>query len=153
MSKKQVVTETDGVIVHFKGRFEDGSEFSSKADGGPLEFSLGRKMVIKGLEDAVLGMKVGEKKKVTITPKDAFGEHDEELVKKVSISKLGLEEEPKVGMILQMYDESIESKEEEDKIINAKIIDIDGDVMTIDYNHPLAGKTLTMQIELVDIVK
>lgn len=151
MGKSRVVVEGDGVIVHFKGKFEDGSEFSSKSDGGPLEFNVGKRMVLEGLDKAVVGMAAGERKKVVMPPVEAFGEWDEELVKQVSQAKLNLDETPKVGMTLQVYDGSIEGKEEE-KIINAVIKKIDGDVLTIDYNHPLAGKSVTLHLEMVEIL-
>lgn len=151
MSKSKVVVDGDSVVVHFKGKFEDGSEFSSKSDGGPLEYTVGKKMVLGGLEKGVIGMVVGENKKVKMTPADAFGEWDEELVKKVSLSKLELEGEPKEGMIIQIFDDKIKG-EDADKIINAVITNIDGDVLTIDYNNPLAGKDLTLNIELIEIL-
>lgn len=149
--KDRVVVEGDGVRIHFKGEFEDGSKFSSRSDGGPLEYLVGKKMVLGGLDKGVVGMSEGQKKKVTMTPEEAFGEWVQDKVKQVKLSELGVEGTPEVGMTLQTYEEEA-TEDMPEKIVNARITEINGDFLTLDYNHPLAGKELTLTIELIDIL-
>jgi peptidylprolyl isomerase len=145
MSNKRVVKVGDGVIVHFKGKFEDGSVFNSKKDGGPLEYTVGRKMVLGGLDKGVVGMHIGQKKKIIMEPEDAFGLRKEDKIKEFPKSKIPKGEELKIGMILQTMDE-------DGNVETGKILEIKDDSLIVDYNHPMAGKSLTLHIELIDIV-
>ncbi len=145
MSNKKLVRVGDGVRVHFKGKFEDGSSFNSKTDGGPLEYVVGKKMVLGGLDKGVVGMYVGQKKKITMTPEEAFGLRKEDKVKEFPKSKIPEGEKLEVGMMLQAMDE-------EGNVETGKILEIKEDSLIVDFNHPMAGKSLTLHIELVDIV-
>ncbi len=145
MSGKRIVREGDGVIVHFEGEFEDGSVFNSKDDGGPLEYTVGKKMVLGGLDTGVVGMFKGQKKKITMTPEEAFGQHKIEKVKTFPKSKISEKENLEVGMFLQYMDE-------DGNVETGKILEINEDDLVIDFNHPMAGKNLTLTIEVVDIL-
>src|SRR5829696_3780890 len=92
----------DTVRVHYTGRLEDGQVFDSSEDGEPLEFKVGSGEVIKGFDDGVEGMSVGDKKRIEIESEDAYGERIEGLVQTVSRSGLNLDAEPQVGMSLVM---------------------------------------------------
>lgn len=134
----------DTVQVHYTGKLEDGTVFDSSAEREPLEFKLGAGEVVPGFDKAVRGMKVGEKKTVTIPAKDAYGTHNNSLIEEVSRQKLPSGFEPEVGSQLQ----KIHSDGQARIYTITKVTDT---TVTLDANHPLAGKDLTFEIELVKI--
>jgi len=136
----------DIVQVHYRGLFEDGTVFDATHQKEPFEFTLGETMVVPGFEKAVLGMEIGEEKTVTVPPEDAFGRIQEGLAVTVKMSDLPGKIEPRVGMMLQ-----VRSKEHKE-VSKVTITAVTDDTVTLDGNHPLAGKALTYEIELVAIV-
>jgi len=143
MTKKAKKGNT--VKIEYKGSLEDGTVFdSTEKHGKPLEFEIGSKKVIKGFEEAVIGMEKDEKKKITLKPEEAYGSPNPDLIKDVPREKLPKEQEPKEGMILGMMLPNGQQ-------IPARITKVEEDKITIDLNHPLAGKTLNFDIKLVDI--
>jgi peptidylprolyl isomerase len=135
----------DTVRIHYTGTLDDGTEFDSSAGRDPLEFAVGSGQVIAGFDKAVDGMEVGEKKSVTISPAEAYGERHEQLVQEVPKSALPDEISPQVGMQLQ-------SQSPEGNVMNLVVTDVSNESITVDANHPLAGQALTFAIELVEIV-
>lgn len=131
------------VKVDYVGSFDDGTVFDKSEGREPLEFEAGSGRVIKGFDDAVIGMKKGEEKKIKIESKDAYGDVNPELVKKIPKSALPKEPEPKVGMMLAIGTPDGQQ-------IPAKITEVSAEDITVDLNHPLAGKTLNFLIKLVD---
>ncbi len=134
----------DTVKIHYTGTLEDGSEFDSSKGREPLEFSLGGGQVIAGFDNAVDGMSVGESKTVTIPPGDAYGERNEQMIQEVPKTALPDDMKPEVGMQLQ-------SQNPEGQVMNFVIAKVEEESITVDGNHPLAGKALTFAIELVEI--
>lgn len=136
----------DLVRIDYEGSLDDGAVFDSSAKHGkPLEFRMGEGRVIKGFESAVMGMKVGDEKKVVIQPCDAYGERNPQLVKKVPRSQMPPQPEPAVGMVLVLTTP-------EGMQFPAVITEVSGGVVTIDLNHPMAGKVLHFKIKLIEIV-
>ncbi len=135
----------DKVTLEYTGTLSDGTVFdaSSKHDT-PLEFEVGGGRVIAGFDKAVKGMKLGEAKKFTIQPAEAYGEVNPKLVKIVPRSEIPKDREPKVGMGLIMGTPS-------GKQMQALITEVTADSITLDLNHPLAGKALTFDIKVVKI--
>ncbi len=143
--KQETVKKGDKVKVDYTGTFDDGAVFdASEKHGQPLEFEAGSGQVIKGFDDAVVGMKQGEEKKITLPAKEAYGEVRQELHKKVPRQQLPQDQEPKVGMILAV---GLPNGQQ----FPARIIAVAEDDVTIDLNHPLAGKTLHFRIKVADI--
>lgn len=134
----------DTVKIHYTGTLEDGTEFDSSAGRDPIEFQLGSGQVITGFDKAVEGMEVGEKKTVNIPPEDAYGEPNDEMVMDVPRSALPEDLEPKEGMGLQ-------ARQQDGQVVNFTITAVEDDKITVDGNHPLAGKPLSFDIELVSI--
>jgi peptidylprolyl isomerase len=134
----------DTVHVHYTGTLEDGTEFDSSAGRDPLEFTVGSGQVIPGFENAVEGMAVGDSKSVNISPEEGYGHRNEQMVQEVPKSALPDDLEPKEGMGLQ-------AQGQDGKVINLTVTSVAGDTITVDANHPLAGKTLNFAIELVKI--
>ncbi len=135
----------DKVRVHYSGFLEDGTVFDSSLDRDPLEFTLGEGMVIKGFEDAVLGMSVGETKTISIPSDEAYGPYREDLVAVVERSMVPPDIDPKVGLVLQL-------RTPDGSITDVVVTEVNDDTITLDANHPLAGKDLIFEIKLVEIL-
>ncbi len=134
----------DTVKVHYTGTLSDNTEFDSSRDREPLEFTIGKDMVIPGFENGIIGMKVGDSKKVSIPAEDAYGPYNNDLVASVPRSDVPSELEISVGMPLQV-------RSGEGQIFAAIVKDITETSVTLDLNHPMAGRDLTFDIELVEI--
>jgi FKBP-type peptidyl-prolyl cis-trans isomerase SlyD len=122
----------------------DEEIMESTDDGEPIEFIQGIGQIIPGLESALYGMKVGEKKTVVIEPEDAYGDYDEESLEIAQKEEFSEEIPLDVGTFLDLRDD-------EDNVLSAQIIEEDEDTITLDFNHPLAGKTLTFKITVSDL--
>ena len=134
----------DTVTIHYTGTLEDGSVFDSSEGSEPISFTLGAGEVISGFEDAVLGMSVGDKKKTTIEAENAYGEHHDALIMRVERSQVPPGTEIEVGDVLQV---GLADGQTATVIVTG----LDADSVTLDANHPLAGKALTFDLELVSI--
>jgi peptidylprolyl isomerase len=135
----------DTVRVHYTGTLDDGSEFDSSSGGAPLEFQLGEGNVIPGFEGAVLGMAVGDSKTVNIEAANAYGPHHPEGVQEIERSAIPEEVAVEIGGKLQAM-----SSDNEPMVLT--VVAIGEGTVTLDANHPLAGKDLSFEIELVEIV-
>jgi peptidylprolyl isomerase len=134
----------DKVTVHVTVWLEDGTNFVSSRDDEPLEFTIGKAEVISAFENAILGMEVGEKKTITISPEDAFGQRHEELVVDVPRSDFP-------GHIMPVIGEQLKIRMRGSDPIEVTVRDAGEDTVTLDGNHPLAGYTLTYHIQLISI--
>lgn len=132
------------VKIYYTGKLKDGQVFETNVGGPPLEFSVGKGKVIRGFENAVVGMKTGDSKTVTIKPADGYGAKDPTLVWTVSAGELpaGTTMEPGREVAFSRADGGD---------VDGRIVKIDGDQVTIDGNHPLAGRNLTFEIRVVGI--
>jgi len=141
------------VKVDYTGKFENGTVFDTSIEETakeagiytaqrnyvPISFTVGAGQMIKGFDNAVIGMKVGEEKTVTIPPEEAYGEYNETLVLAVPLDGLGVSEPPEIGQIFPSpYGQF-------------KVIDVNETHATLDFNHELAGKTLVFDIKLISI--
>jgi len=154
--KEMKIEAGDFVVFHYVGKFENGEVFDTSYEDiakeneiyveereyGPLGVNVGVGEIIPGLDEALIGMELGEKKTITIPPEKAYGMPNPELVievAKTEFSNVGIE--PIEGMYV-MTDSGI-----------AKIAKVGEENVTLDFNHPLAGKTLVFEVEIVDIQK
>jgi peptidylprolyl isomerase len=141
------VKEGDTVKVHYTGKLtEDGTVFDSSREREPLEFTLGEGKLIPGFEKAVVGLEEGDSTTVELASEDAYGERREDLELEVSKSDLPDNIDPQVGMQLQMQ------QQENGQAIPVQITAVEDEVVKLDANHPLAGKDLTFDIELIEKV-
>ena len=136
----------DTIKVHYTGKLDDGSVFDSSADRDPLEFKLGENRIIRGFENAVIGMEPGGKSTVKIPAEEAFGPHRDEMVMEVKKEDLPTDLEPKIGQKFNLH-------HSDDQTIIVTVTEVTEDTVTLDANHTLAGKDLTFDIELVEIVE
>jgi FKBP-type peptidyl-prolyl cis-trans isomerase 2 len=134
----------DTVKVHFTGKLEDGTVFDSSADKEPLELTLGEGSVIAGFEKAIIGMNPGESKTVDIPVDEAYGPYLEEHVATVTRDGIPEDVKPKIGEVLTM-------KSPKGEEFPVRVKEISEDSLILDGNHPLAGKDLSFDIELVEI--
>ncbi len=135
----------DVVRVHYTGRLEDGAIFDTSANRGPLQFTIGEDQVITGFEQAVVGMNPGESKTVEVSADEAYGPHREEMIVAVSREQLPAELEPRVGQRLHIQQEG-------GRTIPVIVSEVSETSVTLDANHPLAGRDLTFDIQLLEVV-
>jgi FKBP-type peptidyl-prolyl cis-trans isomerase 2 len=142
MSKAQ---SGDTVKVHYKGTLSDGQLFDSSEGREPLQFLLGSGQVIKGFDDGVTGMLIGEKKTIQIPSEEAYGPIDEELLIAFDRSQIPAEIPLDLGITLNMHQEGT------GQAMPVIVREVREDVVILDANHPLAGQDLTFELELVAI--
>ncbi len=140
----QIVAKGSKVAIEYIGKLEDGTFFDSTEGKQPIEFVAGEGQVIKGFDDAIVGMKKGEQKKVTITPQEGYGNRDEKLKQEVPRSVFPPEMKLEKGM-------GFSFKTPQGELIHAAIADSTAEAVTLDMNHPLAGRNLIFELKVVNI--
>lgn len=141
----QAVKNGDTIRVHYHGRLINGTTFDSSEGRAPLEFQVGAGMVIKGFDNGVLDMEVGDKKTIHIPVDQAYGPKSPEYIMDFPKENIPADLNPEVGMELQMSNP-------EGHVMPVKVIAVNTDSITLDANHPLAGEDLMFDLELVEIV-
>lgn len=136
-----MIKEGSKVKVHYTGRFEDTTVFDSSLEREPLEFVVGEANLIPGFMNALIGMNSGESKTIQLNPEEAYGSYIEELVNEVP--KEHVPEGVEVGSMLQA--------QTEDGVVNVIVTDITETHVTVDANHPLAGKNLIFDLEILEV--
>lgn len=145
----------DTVKVNYVARLDDGTivdtseecgcdDCDCEEETGPLSLTLGEEEIVPGLEQAIIGMQPGEKKTVRLTADEAYGPYDEELVMEVPTAEFPEDINPEVGQTLELTGDDGES-------FLVTVTDVSDELVILDANHPLAGKDLTYEVELVEI--
>ena len=132
------------VRVHYTGRLDDGEVFDSSEGGTPMAFTVGGGQVIPGFENGVVGMAVGDTKTIRIPCADAYGEHHADGVMRVPRGEFPPDMPLEVGA-------SVQGQQQNGQVVTFAIIAVDDEAVTLDANHPLAGKDLTFDLTLVSI--
>lgn len=135
-------TKDSTVTMNYEIKLDDGSLVDSSKEGSPLTFQLGQGNMFPAVEKALVGMVQGDRTTVRLSPEDAFGEHSSELVMVVNRANLPDDVEPEVGMQLG-------TETPDGNLIRLVVTEVDGADITLDGNHPLAGQTLSFEVELV----
>lgn len=140
------VQNGDTIRVNYIGELVDGTCFDSSEGRDPLEFVVGSGMVVPGFDAAVLGMEIGETKSVTILPAEAYGEKTDDMTVEIPRKEFGGDFTANAGeqLMIELGDGNQ---------IPVTITKIDEEMVTLDANHPLAGKTLVFTITLAEIVE
>jgi FKBP-type peptidyl-prolyl cis-trans isomerase 2 len=138
------IDDGDTVRVHYTGTLEDGTEFDSTEDRGPLEFVVGEGQVIPGFESMVRGLEEGDTETRKLEPEQAYGERDERRTIEVDRSEIPGDVELEVGLQLEV-------EQPDGGRARVSVSEIGEDTVTLDGNHPLAGRELTFEIEVVDV--
>lgn len=134
----------DHVKVHYTGKLTTGEQFDSSAGREPLAFTVGAGQMIKGFDDAIPGMSVGDKKTINIAPEHAYGEKNKEAIIEFPLSNIPEDMKLEPGMKLQLQNEAGHP-------VPVVVTEVKEDVVILDANHELAGKELVFDIELVEI--
>ncbi len=137
-------TEGKTVKVHYTGKLDNGEIFDSSREREPLEFTIGQGQMIPGFEKGVMDMEVGEKKTIVLSPEEAYGEYNEELTMPYKRSDLPADLVPEVGMTLQF-------QSQQGQVFYVTVTKVTDDEIVVDANHQLAGKTLTFDVEMMEI--
>jgi peptidylprolyl isomerase len=135
----------DRVRIHFTGKLKDGSVFASSEGGDPLELTIGERRFLTGVEDAIAGMEVGQEKTETIPAQEAFGTFQDELVIEVEKTAFPKEADVVPGKQFETTDNKGASR-------TITVVDVNDETVTVDANHPLAGKDLVFDIKLLEIL-
>jgi len=130
------------VQVHYVGTLDDGTVFDDSRERQPLEFQLGNRSVIPGFEQAVKGMALNEEKSISLSPDDAYGNRQESLIREFPTTMLG---EDKVESGQNVWFDSPQGP------VPGKVLALEADNFTVDFNHPLAGEKLNFQLTLVGV--
>jgi peptidylprolyl isomerase len=140
------LTTGQNVTVHYVGTLDDGTEFdNSRTRGEPLKFELGAATIMPAFQDVIREMSVGEKKSVSIGPEQAYGPINPDAVRIVPLDMFNTPDELEVGGLVQ-------GQADNGKRFSAKVKEVTPDGVMLDFNHPMAGKSLNFEIELIDAV-
>tara|TARA_R100000655_G_scaffold96964_1_gene139679 strand:- start:313 stop:744 length:432 start_codon:yes stop_codon:yes gene_type:complete len=133
------------VSVHYRGTFDDGTQFDSSYDRGePITFTVGSGQMISGFDSSMPGMTVGETKSISLAPENAYGPRVDEAVQTVPLTAFAEDAQFVVGATIQ-------GQSPDGQPFMAKIESCDDTNVVLDFNHPMAGKTLNFDIELINI--
>lgn len=138
------VKQNDTVRVHYTGKLTDGQIFDSSLEREPIEFTMGQGQLIPGFEKGLLDMQVNEKKTIEIPADEAYGQPRQELIQEVDKNQLPEEIKPEPGM-------GLVSKSPDGREMNLVVKEVKEDSIVVDGNHPLAGKDLIFDLEVVEI--
>jgi len=141
----QQAQQGDKVRVHYHGKLRSGETFDSSEGRDPLEFTVGSGQVIRGFDEGVKGMQVGDKRTVEIGVDDAYGAKSDDMIIEFPKEQFPPEMKPEVGQQLMMNNGSGQS-------FPVTVTDVKEESVMLDANHPLAGQDLIFDIELVEIV-
>jgi peptidylprolyl isomerase len=139
-----MTNEGKTVKVHYTGQFTDGTVFDSSREREPLKITVGEGKLIPGFEETLIGMSIGEVTTVTIPPEKAYGPHYDQMVMKIPRTQLPEDLKPAIGQQVQM-------RGPDGQTAIALVSEVAEDSVTLDANHPLAGKELVFEIELIEI--
>ena len=135
----------DTVRVHYTGTLSDGTEFDSSPEHEPFEVTIGSGQVVKGFDAALVGMAEGERKSTVLRPTEAYGAHDPGNVHSVGRSGIPDEIDLEIGTVFEAEDSNGNS-------VHLQVLEFSDRSVTFDANHPLAGRTLTFELNLVEFV-
>ena len=138
------VTVNSTVKVHYTGKLADGEVFDTSDGKEPIEFTLGQGQLIPGFEKGLIDMKLNEKKTITVAKEEAYGDVNKDLIQEVKKTELPQDMTPEVGM-------GLVSKSPDGQEMNLMVVEVKEESIVIDGNHPLAGKDLVFDLEVIEI--
>ena len=140
----QVAEAGNSVSVHYTGKLEDGKVFDSSIGRAPLSFVLGSGQMIVGFDKGIAGMEVGEKKEIILPPEEAYGERRDEYIQEIEKNVFQGLNDLHVG-------KEVVLKDHQNREYAGVVSAINDEIVVVDFNHPLAGKILTFEVELVSV--
>ena len=145
MTQNTQATAGDTVLFHYTGSLKDGTVFDSSSGRDPLQVTLGSGQLIRGVDEALVGMTPGEEKSVTIAAEQAYGQHRAELLHEVQREAIPPEVDLEIG-------KQLEGRDTAGQRLRLTVVEVADDTVTLDANHPLAGQDLQFELQLVQIV-
>lgn len=142
-----IIKEDSTVTLTFIGKLDNGEIFKTVSENAPLTITMGNHELPPTLENALIGIGIGDNIKARVTPEEGYGARQKLLVQKISRKSLGDKISPKPGMILSLK----VSKNGEDHQVPATVMKVENDTIEVDYNHPLAGHHLTYNVTILDV--
>ena len=139
------VKHGDTVKIHYTGKFEDGRVFDTSVGREPLEFTVGANQVIPGFEKGIVGMNQDESRTITIPPDEAYRPHHREMVLDIPRNEFPPNIQPEVGQQLEL-------QQPNGQAVIVMVVEVSESCVTLDGNHPLAGKDLIFDIQLIEII-
>jgi FKBP-type peptidyl-prolyl cis-trans isomerase 2 len=143
------VETNDTVTLSFIGTLDNGEEFMVRDSSNPLTIKLGESDLPPTIENGIVGLKAGEKRKISVTSEEGYGPRQKDLLQTITNKEVIKKLNAKPGMIVYLNTE----REGQEVQVPATVIEVNKDDVVIDYNHPLAGHNLTYEITIIDIVK
>lgn len=143
------VQQNNKVTISFTGKLENGTTFQSVSEAAPLVITIGSHDIPPTLEQALIGMSVGEQKVVQVGPDEGYGPRQKDLLQTLNRNTISAKLIPQVGMILSLK----VKRDGQEHQVPATIVEVDNDTIVVDYNHPLAGHNLTYDITVISIEK
>ncbi|MDP1809122.1 MAG: FKBP-type peptidyl-prolyl cis-trans isomerase [Actinomycetota bacterium] len=137
------VRKGDTITIHYRGRFDTGEEFDNSFSREPVVFTVGNGQVVEAIDDGVQGLEPGEHRRIKVNPEDGFGPRRDELIRTVPKNMLG-DEVVEPG-------EAVEIQTDDGQVLIAEVKAIDDESITFDLNHPLAGRNIEFEVELLGI--
>lgn len=141
------VEQNDRVAISYTGSLENGTIFQESSESDPLIITLGNHDIPPTLEQALLGMSAGEKKRVKVEPDEGYGPRRKDLVQTLNRNSLSDRMNPQIGMILSLKVE----KDGQTNQVPATVVEVSDDTIVVDYNHPLAGHNLLYDITVISV--
>ncbi len=138
------VKENNTVKVNYTGKLSDGQVFDTSEGKEPIEFTLGQGQLIPGFEKGLIDMELNEKKTITVAKDEAYGDVNKDLIQEVKKTELPQDMTPEVGM-------GLVSKSPDGQEMNLMVVEAKDETIAIDGNHPLAGKDLVFDLEVLEI--
>lgn len=141
-----IAEKNSKVLIHYVVVLPGNNVFDSTIDGEPVELTIGHGRLFPKVEQALIGMRAGEKKQIELAASEAYGEYDKGKVKITPKTELPMQFEPEKGMLVEISNEDGSEAEE------YQIMQVSENTVTFDANHPLAGKDIVFDVELIDII-
>lgn len=137
------IRKGDTITIQYRGRLEGGQEFGSSVTQEPIEFTVGTGQVIEAIDNGVEGLAPGDHREINVTPETGYGNRRDELIRTVPKTMLGDQ--------VVMPGEAVEIQTEDGQILIAEVVSVNDESVTFDLNHPFAGRSLTFDVEVIDI--
>ena len=138
------VKKGDTVELHYTAKFDDGIVFDTSSGQEPVRFQVGEGQVIRGVDEGIIGLETGDKTELIIEPASGYGNHQDNLIRQAPREVIG-DQAVEKGEVIQL-------QTSEGEVIPAQVVDTDGESVTFDLNHPLAGKVLKFEVEVVSVL-
>jgi len=139
-----IINQYSQVILHYRIALEDNTELESSFGDEPLEFTMGENTLTEGMEMSLLDLKTGDKQSITLAPEQTYGHRDSENIHDMPLSDFPADIKPQKGQVIAFDTPSGDD-------INGIVLDVENEIVSVDFNHPLSGNTLVFEVEILQV--